>query len=306
MAVSYIVTVYNKESYLDAVLKHVEREFAQTGGEIILVNDGSTDGSLQIVKNFAAGRSGVIVHDQENCGVAAATNVGFSLSSFPFIRFVDSDDLLVPGSTKRLMKALDEHNVGFAFGHYGYYSPGKISMPDVSGFESTLINDPLWGMIKSQLFIPSAALAIRDVVESCFPLPEKYRTSQDYMMGIRFAQKTAFAEIKGDCCLAPEKAPGRLSASQARMYTDTAHILADEIGKNGDWSLKHKTFAVRRTAGRALNYARRSLNCGRGHLLWLAAVKLASSVPFPIFNENILRRISETYAEALKSPDKYP
>ena len=306
MRVSYIVTVYNKERYLDAVLGHLDGEYSETGGEIIIVNDGSTDNSLKIIKDFAATRDYVIVNDQKNCGVASATNVGFSLSSCPLVRFVDGDDLLVPGSTKRLAVALEEHGVGFAYGQYGNYASGDIVMPEADQFASARIEDPLWQMIRMQLFIPSAALAVREVIAGCFPLPEKYRTSQDYIMGIRFAQKTAFAEVKGSCCLAPKEAPGRLSASQARMYFDTAHILADEISVNPTWPKRHLRFVIRRTAGRALNYARRNTVCGRRQIVWLTFIKMIMSLPFVAFSEKTLIRIADTYVEALKAPDKFP
>ena len=119
-SVSYVATVYNKKSFLEQVLGAIEAEWQETGGEIILVDDGSTDGSLELLNDFKGGRDNIVVHTGPNRGPAAATNIGFNGASCRYLRFVDGDDIICRGSTQKLMAALRAHDVGFAYGKHCY------------------------------------------------------------------------------------------------------------------------------------------------------------------------------------------
>lgn len=94
--VSVIVPVYNVEAYVEKCLDSIE---AQTYGniEIIIVDDGSTDGSRAICKGFVA-RTGrdVKILTQENAGLSAARNTGIRNCAGDYLVFVDSDDVLSP------------------------------------------------------------------------------------------------------------------------------------------------------------------------------------------------------------------
>ena len=308
MTVSYVVTVYNKAPYLPMVLAMIEAEWRATGGEIVVVDDGSTDGSVALLRAFANARAHVILHEQANAGVAAATNCGVFLASQPLLRLVDADDLLVAGSTTRLMRALDETGAGFAYGRFGNYLPGTpLPPPPAATAEpAQLVADGLWRMLTSQPFVPSATLAVRARVLDAFPLPDGPRTSQDFSMGLRIGRLTPFAAVADTVCLLPSDAPGRLSASKARMYSDTALLVALQWEGGDAWPAKHRRYAVQRAAGRARHYARRHLSYPKGRMAWLLAVSLASRLPILSFGAGTLRRIAAVYAEALVDPTRYP
>jgi len=88
-----IVPVYNKYSYLDACLESILNQ-SYRDFELILVDDGSTDGSGEKCDQYA-GRDGRIrVIHQKNRGVSAARNAGLEVSTGRFTGFVDSDDIL--------------------------------------------------------------------------------------------------------------------------------------------------------------------------------------------------------------------
>jgi glycosyltransferase involved in cell wall biosynthesis len=91
--ISVVVPVYNAERYLEPCLNSI---LSQTykNLEILCVNDGSTDGSPEILKRIAATDPRVIVLDQENAGVSAARNRGIDAAHGEWITFVDSDDAL--------------------------------------------------------------------------------------------------------------------------------------------------------------------------------------------------------------------
>lgn len=93
--VSVIVPVYNTEKYLPACLESLA---AQTMDdiEVIVIDDGSPDGSLAIAEEFAAKHPGFRVFSTENRGVGHARNYGAKMSRGEYLAFVDSDDEVEP------------------------------------------------------------------------------------------------------------------------------------------------------------------------------------------------------------------
>lgn len=92
--VSAIVPVYNTEKYLDDCLNSIENQTLKDI-EIICINDGSTDTSLEILESHAAKDDRIKIINQENQGVSVARNTGIEAATGEYISFVDSDDLLV-------------------------------------------------------------------------------------------------------------------------------------------------------------------------------------------------------------------
>ena len=101
--VSIIIPCYNAERWLAETL---ESALAQTwtNREIILVDDGSTDGSLPIAQKFTA--RGVQVVTQPNQGAAAARNTGMKLARGDDLQFLDADDLLAPDKIEKQIQLL--------------------------------------------------------------------------------------------------------------------------------------------------------------------------------------------------------
>ena len=94
--ISVIVPVFNTEACLPQCLSSLA-ENAHEDDEILLVDDGSTDGSSNLLDSFAESRGNVRVIRQENRGLSAARNSGLDAASGEWILFVDSDDYVLPG-----------------------------------------------------------------------------------------------------------------------------------------------------------------------------------------------------------------
>lgn len=93
--VSVIIPVYNAEKYLVRCLDSVlAQSFSSL--EIICINDGSTDSSLDILQSYASRDARIKIIHQENRGIAAARNAGLNEACGQYISFVDSDDALLP------------------------------------------------------------------------------------------------------------------------------------------------------------------------------------------------------------------
>ncbi len=112
--VSIIVPIYNKEEYLIKCLKSLsDQTYPEI--EIILINDGSGDNSIEICNKWEKLDKRVKVISKANGGVASARNCGLCCSSGNYIMFVDPDDYLKEDCVEVLMKAFEIDNVDIAY-----------------------------------------------------------------------------------------------------------------------------------------------------------------------------------------------
>lgn len=106
---SIITPVYNSEQYLgDCISSILEQTFSDF--ELILINDGSTDGSGQLCDRWAMKDARIRVYHQINMGPAAARNVGIEKAKGEYIGFCDSDDVLLPEYYQVLMSNILKYN----------------------------------------------------------------------------------------------------------------------------------------------------------------------------------------------------
>lgn len=107
MLVSYIVPLYNKRDFIiEALNSMVDESSEEICIEVCVVDDGSTDGSPELVRNYIELRKLENVHLHvfpENRGKVAATNMAYSMASGDFIALVGADDIVVQGRTKRMI-----------------------------------------------------------------------------------------------------------------------------------------------------------------------------------------------------------
>ena len=139
--VTVVVPVYNTERYVGETLRSV---IAQTWEnlEIIIVIDGSTDGSLDICRGFDDERIRIV--EQENQGLAAARNTGIRESTGAYIGFIDSDDTWRPEKVARHVAHLNaDPGLGVSYSYSAMMSEeGELTgLLDDLGTESTSVGD---------------------------------------------------------------------------------------------------------------------------------------------------------------------
>lgn len=119
--ISVIVPVYNAEAYLDRCLKSI---YAQTfqDYEIILVNDGSTDHSLEKCREYAEKDSRITVIDKENGGAGSARNAGIEAAMGEYLAFPDVDDWFEPQMYEDLYQLAKKNDYDIVFSGANYYS----------------------------------------------------------------------------------------------------------------------------------------------------------------------------------------
>ena len=110
IAVSVIVPVYSRESYLPQCLDSlIGQTLSQI--EIICVNDGSKDNSLSVLKQYAQKDNRIIIINQKNQGVSCARNNAMKIAKGQYIAFVDSDDYLIPNALEKLYNFATQNNL---------------------------------------------------------------------------------------------------------------------------------------------------------------------------------------------------
>lgn len=113
IAVSVIIPCYNVEGYIDACLQSLAGQSLRDL-EIICVDDGSTDGTLECLRAWERRDARVRVISQSNAGSAAARNTGLDAACGTYVGFVDSDDLAVPEMYERLYGGAVAHDADVA------------------------------------------------------------------------------------------------------------------------------------------------------------------------------------------------
>lgn len=126
---SFVIPCYNMEKYLSICMDSLlDQGLTPEEHEIIIVNDGSADRTLEIARGYEARYSQVQVIDKKNAGVGAARNSGFDLARGRYIHFIDPDDYLARNTMPLVLKKAEENEL------------------DILGFRSK--------MVKPKQFIP--------------------------------------------------------------------------------------------------------------------------------------------------------
>lgn len=107
--ISIIIPVYNASKYLSVCLDSVMNQ-TYKDLEIICVNDGSTDNSLDILQNYSSMDNRIVVLNQENSGVSTARNAGLKIATGKYIEFIDSDDLINSKTCESLFNEAEFYN----------------------------------------------------------------------------------------------------------------------------------------------------------------------------------------------------
>lgn len=125
MKISVIIPVYNVENYIEECLTSVVNQ-TLTDIEIILVNDGSTDNSMEKIKNFNDERIRIV--NKKNGGLSSARNAGIEVANGKYIYFIDSDDFLLADRCLEDMYLIAENDSADIVVGNGvkYYSNEKI------------------------------------------------------------------------------------------------------------------------------------------------------------------------------------
>ena len=140
MKISIIIPVYNAEKYLERCVDSVLTSLGKISGEILLVDNGSSDNSLVLTKRLEKKYPRIIsILRCKTKGAAAARNYGFKKSQGKYIWFIDADDYIASDAINKLLKSAEDNNgdmvmMGaeriYSDGHKDYLSPVSPNEPN--------------------------------------------------------------------------------------------------------------------------------------------------------------------------------
>lgn len=180
--ISVIMSVYNGERYLrEAIESILSQTF--TDFEFIIVNDGSTDNSLEIIQSYHDDRIRVI-NNEINCGLTKSLNKAIREARGEYIARQDADDISLPNRFEEQIKHLEEHPQVALLGTsiYRIDSGGKILRKTVA-----MVN-PGKSLFRQNQFNHGSTMFKREAVNRLGGYNELFRYSQDYELWLRLAK----------------------------------------------------------------------------------------------------------------------
>ena len=195
--VSIIVPIYNSALDLVPCLESIKRQNYENI-EVLLVNDGSSDSSLEICRMYARLDSRMIVIDKENSGVSGTRNVAIERAQGEYLQFVDSDDFLDRNATRLMVESAQESRCDLLICHYCSVMPdGRTSVygflpPDVRmdkpQFARHLMEEPAsfyYGVMWNKLYRRDLIMAHDIRCNEALQWSEDFQFNLEY---IRYAQ----------------------------------------------------------------------------------------------------------------------
>ena len=293
-AVSFVLTVHNKRRYLADVLASVA---AQEGGferEVIVVDDGSTDGSRELLESLGPRLPEFHLIAQSNQGPSVATNRGLAAASMPLVKLLDGDDLLAPDATRHLIDCMGRLGVEVMIGAGQSYRPGESPVwhrPPAS--PPRLLPDPLAALLRAIWFTPSNLLVRREALQQSGGCDERVFV-QDYSLALRLARRCGFGITDTPVVAAPERTEigtDRLSANKAQILHDLNLAILLFIEDNPDLPAHYRRLAWRRAAGRSWKWARREVD----RPLWSRELALCLGARLPWRAHESCRHLLDTF-----------
>ena len=272
--VSFVITVYNKAAFLPLVTEALFGQLGDFDREFVFIDDGSVDGSWDLLQRLAGARADVKLLQQANAGPAAATNSAVRAATMQWLKIVDADDVLAPRCTQRLLDAATRLNLPLATGRAMPYRLGApLEFADAAATDTARRIDLFSACLRSAPSNLSVTLIDRALFWEVGGCDERIFT-QDYSLLLRLAWRSEAAEVLGAPVTAsPVEAPGRVSANERAMLRDTNKAILLFLNETIEVSWRQRRKAVERAFGRAWKWQHRRLGVGvRSRWFWLYAL----------------------------------
>jgi len=222
-SVSIILPTYNREHLLSRAIQSVLNQTYQDF-ELIIVDDGSTDDTEKVVKNFNCEIIKYIRHDK-NKGLSAARNTGIRVAKGDYMAFQDSDDEWMPEKLEKQIRAFETASpaVGIVYtGRYRIINNKKDYMPPTKWTpkDSDLFNN----LLKANFVAPPTALVRRECFERTGMFDEQFPAFEDWELFLRMSRYYQFKFIHEPLAIIYHQ-PDSISANQGALIKGLKQLL---------------------------------------------------------------------------------
>ena len=231
--VSIIVPIYNAAIDLVPCLESIRHQ-KYRNLEILLVNDGSSDSSLEICRMYARLDPRIVIIDKENSGVSGTRNVAIERATGKYLQFVDADDALDLHATRLMVETIEESQSDLLISHYcsvarserttvyGFLPPDAVM--DKSQFARYLMEEPAsfyYGVMWNKLYKREIIMAHGIRCNEDFSWSEDMLFNLEY---IRYAER--FCSLRTPVYYYTRQKKNSLSAkvTPARVLTTKAEL----------------------------------------------------------------------------------
>ncbi len=229
--VGVVVPMYNAEKTVSATLQSI---FDQTHRnlDIVVVDDGSTDGSLPIVRNWQARDPRIRVVQQPNSGVAVARNTGAAATDAEFLAFIDADDLWAPPKIELQLRTLLESGPDVGLVYCWYASIGLDDRIITLGPKPRDAGRVLEGLCAYNLIGNGSTLLVRrSVFEASGGYDPSLRAgghdgAEDFLFCFRLAEITEF-QVVPRYLVGYRQTPNSMSTHSLLMFQASNIVLLE-------------------------------------------------------------------------------
>lgn len=240
--VSVIIPAFNAKSYIQLAIESAlgQREHI---AEIIVIDDGSTDGTEDVVAGFC---EDVIYQKQPNAGPAAARNWGASFATGDWIAFLDADDVWLPGKLNEQLHAARHSNPGVVYTNV--LNVGECANVGVSRPVNRLPGGDIFEFLLHDNFIPlSSVLIRRDLFLAVRGFREEFLGTEDWDLWMRLAAEGVRFEVVREPLVEYRWRADSLSKDHGRMkelrQRTVDMALASPRGQRLGWMKRHSVQA---------------------------------------------------------------
>jgi glycosyltransferase involved in cell wall biosynthesis len=239
--ISAVVTTYNAEEYVGQALTAILSQ-TRPPEEVVVVDDGSTDGTQEELARFGAD---IRVVRQANRGHASALNHGFGEARGDYLAKCDADDIWEPTKLERQLQALDDHpEIDIAFGCARYFGQGDGLFASPPGEGLLDRRDFARRLYRANLVCSTSTLIRRRLYQELGPFEELQRVSvEDYDYWLRALRAGAVFFYDPSVLVRCRRHESNVSNNLLSMYWSThlAHVRYADLVE--DSSLAHRAMA---------------------------------------------------------------
>lgn len=234
---SVVIPVYNRENLIERTLESV---FSQTyqDYEIIVVDDGSTDSTLEVLSNFS---TDISVIQQQNSGPGAARNAGVKQATGEYVVFLDSDDLWFSWTLATYKQVIDRTQATFISGMaFDFAQQSELESVEAEKLEFKAYTDYLTAHRQSVWTLPSAAAIQTKTLKASGGFTPKWINGEDSDLWLKLGTAKGFATIRSPYVCAYRRHEISAIANSKRTVQGSYYLIEQEKQEQYPGSTKRK------------------------------------------------------------------